>query len=105
MLLEFVRDVAFAAPPVSPDKARDMLSRTRVSRLLMGYRGAKPCDAEAVVGGLVALGRIAADLGDAIESIDINPFVALAQGQGATALDALVVLRHRPAISSTPAAC
>jgi acetyltransferase len=105
VLLELVRDVAFAAPPVSPDKARDMLSRTRVSRLLTGYRGAKPCDAEAVVRGLVALGRIAADLGDAIESIDINPFVALAQGQGATALDALVVLKHRPAIFPTRTAC
>jgi acyl-CoA synthetase (NDP forming) len=105
VLSELVRDVAFAAPPVSPDKARDMLSRTRVSRLLMGYRGAKPCDVEAVVRGLVALGRIAADLGDAIESIDINPFVALAQGQGATALDALVMLKHRPAIFSTRTAC
>jgi len=105
VLLELVRDVAFAAPPVSPDKARDMLSRTRVSRLLTGYRGAKPCDVEAVVRGLVALGRIAADLGDAIESIDINPFVALAQGQGAMALDALVVLKHRAAIFCARTAC
>lgn len=104
VLWEPGRDVAFAAPPVSPDKARDMLNRTRVSRLLTGYRGAKPRDAEAVVRGLVALGRIAVDLGDAIESIDINPFVALVQGQGATALNALVVLRYRPAISSAPIA-
>lgn len=102
VLSELDSDVAFAAPPVSPDKARDMLSRIRVWRLLMGYRGANPCDVEAVVRGLVALGRIAADLGDAIESVDINPFVALVHGQGATALNALVVLKHPPAILSAP---
>ncbi|MDB5533111.1 MAG: CoA-binding protein, partial [Hyphomicrobiales bacterium] len=48
---------------------------------------------EAVVDGLVALGRIAVDLGDSLQSIDINPFVVMPKGQGATALDALVVLR------------
>jgi succinyl-CoA synthetase beta subunit len=92
VLLELIKDVAFAAPPVSLDKARYILSRTRVSRLLAGYRGTKPRDAEAVLQGIMALGRIAVDLGDAIESIDINPFVPLAEGEGARALDALVVL-------------
>ncbi|MDB5776154.1 MAG: putative acetyl-CoA synthetase [Herbaspirillum sp.] len=94
VLLELIKDVAFAAPPLTPDKARDMLSRTRVSRLLQGYRGTKPRDVEAVVQALVALGRIAVDLGDVLESIDINPFVALDEGQGATALDALVIVRN-----------
>jgi hypothetical protein len=39
----------------------------------------------------VALGRLGTDLGDVIESVDINPFVALPQG--GMALDALIVLR------------
>jgi len=59
-----------------------------------GYRGSGPLDGEAVVAALVGLGYIAADLADAIESIDINPFVALPPGQGGLALDALVVLRR-----------
>jgi hypothetical protein len=46
-----------------------------------------------VLAALVALGRLAHDLGDKIESIDINPLVALPARQGALALDALVVLR------------
>ena len=46
-----------------------------------------------VLAALIALGRLAHDLGDQVESIDINPFVALPAGQGAVALDALVVLR------------
>jgi succinyl-CoA synthetase beta subunit len=49
------------------------------------------------VSGLVALGRIATDLGDEIESVEINPFVVLAEGQGALALDALVIFRNRSA--------
>ena len=42
---------------------------------------------------LVGLGRLAIDLADVIELVDINPFVALPQG--GMALDALIVLRRR----------
>jgi len=96
VLLELVRDVAFCAPPVSTEKAHDLIGRTRAARLLQGYRGAPPQDVAAVADALVALGRIAVDLPDAIESIDINPFVALPRGQGGLALDALIVLRRVP---------
>ena len=44
-----------------------------------------------LVQALVALGRLANDLGDVLESVDVNPFLLLAQG--GVALDALVVLR------------
>jgi hypothetical protein len=50
-------------------------------------------DEDSVLAALIALGRLADDLGDRLESIDINPFMALPAGQGAIALDALVVLR------------
>jgi acetate---CoA ligase (ADP-forming) len=95
VLLELVADVAFCVPPVSPDKARDLIGRTRAGRLLDGYRGSGPLDRDAVVAALVGLGNLAVDMKDVIESIDINPFVALPRGQGGLALDALVVLRRR----------
>jgi acyl-CoA synthetase (NDP forming) len=91
--VELVRDVAFAIPPVTPEKARHMIARTRAGKLIAGYRGSPPLDLEAVVAALVSLGRLAIDLEDVIESVDINPFVALPRGRGALALDALVVLR------------
>ena len=47
-----------------------------------------------MLAALVALGRLAHDLGERIESIDINPLVALPAGHGCVALDALVVLRE-----------
>jgi acetyltransferase len=95
VLLELTHDVAFCVPPVSPEKARAMLGRTRAGTLMNGYRGSAPLDSEGVVAALVGLGHLAADLEDVIESIDINPFVALPRGQGGLALDALVVLRRR----------
>jgi acyl-CoA synthetase (NDP forming) len=95
VLLELTKDVAFAAPPVSREKAQDMLARTRAGRLLQGYRGGPPLDLDAVADALVALGRLAEDLKDVIESVDVNPFIALPQGQGGMALDALIVLQRR----------
>ncbi len=58
-------------------------------------------DRAAVVDALVGLGRLAVDLGDVIESVDINPFVALPQGGqvngqvGGMALDGLIILQRR----------
>jgi acyl-CoA synthetase (NDP forming) len=93
VLLELSRDVSFGAVPLPDWQARAMLERTSAGRLLQGYRGAAPCDRDAVLAALTGLGRLAHDLGDEIESIDINPLVALPAGQGAVALDALIVLR------------
>jgi acetyltransferase len=93
VLLELVKDVAFCAPPVGRAKALDLIERTQAGRLIRGYRGSAPRDGEAVANALMGLGEIAVDLGDVIESVDINPFVALPQG--GVALDALIVLRRR----------
>jgi acetate---CoA ligase (ADP-forming) len=91
VLLELVKDVAFASPPLSRARARALIASTRAARLLEGYRGAPRCDLDAVAAALEALGRIAVDLADVMQSVDLNPFVALPTG--GMALDALVVLR------------
>jgi acetyltransferase len=93
VLLELARDVAFGAVPLAHWQAQAMIERTSAGRLLQGYRGAPAADRESVIAALLALGRLAGDLGERLESIDVNPFVALPVGQGALALDALVVLR------------
>jgi acyl-CoA synthetase (NDP forming) len=91
--LELHKDVAFGAVPLPLWQAKAMIERTTAGRLLKGYRGMPAGDEGSVLAALIALGRLANDLGDQIESIDINPVVALPDGQGAVALDALVVLR------------
>jgi acetyltransferase len=93
VLIELVKDVAFALPPLSREKAADMLDRTRAATLLRGYRGSAALDRDSVLDALIGLGRLGRDAAELIESVDINPFVALPESDGALALDALIVLR------------
>jgi acyl-CoA synthetase (NDP forming) len=91
--VELFKDVCFAPATLDPQQALDMVRKTRASRLLDGFRGSKPGDYDALCAALVNLGRLASDLGDVIEAVDINPFLVCEQGAGAFALDGLVVLR------------
>ena len=89
--LELLNDVAFGPPGIRREQAVRLIDSTRVGRLLDGYRGSGPYDRDAVVDALVAVGRLAAAAGDVIESLDVNPFLALPRGEGGLALDALAV--------------
>jgi acyl-CoA synthetase (NDP forming) len=97
--VELFKDVSFAPAGLDRDQALAMVKATRAGRLIDGFRGAKPGDREALLDALVNLGRLAHDLGDVIDAVDINPF--LVGEHGAFALDGLVVLR--PASSATDA--
>jgi len=96
VLLELTKDVAFAAPPLTREKARAMIERTHAARLMRGYRSSPVLDIDAVIDALIGLGRIAEDSADVVQSIDINPFVVLPRG--GFALDALLV----PLVSPPP---
>ena len=88
--LELFRDVAFAAPTLDEASAEALIARTRAARLMDGYRGAPALDRKALVKALMGVSRLACDLGDRLESIDVNPYVL--RRRGGIALDALVVL-------------
>ncbi len=96
ILLELVGDVAFAAPPVTMEAARGMLEKLKVARILRGYRGSLAHDVDAIAGAIVGLGRLARDLADVIESVDVNPLLSRAAPAEPVALDALVILRPPP---------
>jgi acyl-CoA synthetase (NDP forming) len=91
VLLELVKDVAFCAPPITRDKALDLIGRTHVAKLAAGYRGSTKLDLEALATALCGLGQMALDLSEVIESVDVNPF--LLRETGGVALDGLVVLK------------
>lgn len=92
ILLELVKDVSFAAAPMTRAKARDMIARTRAEQLIAGFRGSVTLDPAFVVDAIMALGALIEDVGDYIEAVDVNPYRLLASG--GCALDALVVLRR-----------
>ncbi|MGW8270629.1 MAG: acetate--CoA ligase family protein [Burkholderiales bacterium] len=88
--LEALKDFVLLLPPFDADEARSALARLRIAPLLAGVRGEPPRDLDAVA-------RMAARLGAAIvawqarvASIDINPVMVYAAGEGAVALDALI---------------
>jgi acetyltransferase len=92
--VEIVRDTSFELPPLNALLARRLMARTRVWRLLQGYRGKPPATIEAIVEMLMRLGQLAADHAE-IHELDINPL--LADAAGIIALDAR--LRIAPAQS------
>ena len=70
-----------------------MIDEIRGRALLSGVRGAAPADVDALAELLVKVSEFAAAHRDDVETIDLNPVVALAAGEGVVALDALVVPR------------
>ena len=87
--VEVVADTALALPPLDLELARGLIGRTRIARLLGGYRNRLPVDLEAVARLLVAVAQLALDHREIIE-LDINPF--LADATGVIALDARIRL-------------
>ncbi|MEV5874261.1 acetate--CoA ligase family protein [Streptomyces sp. NPDC052101] len=93
VLVEVLRDAAVRVPPFGEDQARAMLTELRGRALLDGVRGRPPADRDALVEVVLRVQRMALELGDHIAELDINPLMVLPRGQGAVALDALVVCR------------
>ncbi len=91
--VEVIADRAIALPPLNRVLARDLVSRTRVAKLLQGYRGRAPADVDAVCDVLIALSQMQADLPELAE-LDINPLWA--DENGVLALDARVRLSRTP---------
>ena len=91
VLVELVDDTAFALPPLDELRATMLLDGLLIRRMLDGLRGTKPADLDAVVHAIVRLSVLAADLGDLLEGLDVNPLIAAPDG--CMAVDALVVPR------------
>jgi acetyltransferase len=83
--VEVVADRAVGLPPLNTVLARELISRTRVSKLLAGYRDRPPADITAISRTLIQLSHLIADIPQIVE-LDINPL--LADEHGVLALDA-----------------
>ena len=85
--VEVVDDTAIALPPLDDVLAGDLIDRTRISRLLAGFRDRKPADRTAICLALNGLSQMIVDF-PCIVSMDINPL--LADSEGVIALDARI---------------
>jgi len=85
--VELLADRAIALPPLNAPLARALIERTRIAKLLHGWRDVPAADVAGVVEVLIAVSELLA-AEPRIAELDINPL--LADAQGVIALDARV---------------
>jgi acyl-CoA synthetase (NDP forming) len=88
---EIVQDTAVQMAPVSETQAMAMLTSLKAFAVLNGARGRRRTDLEAAARAIAALSRFAVAHAETVSEIDINPLLLKAEGEGAVALDALLV--------------
>ncbi|MBE9045482.1 GNAT family N-acetyltransferase [Pleurocapsales cyanobacterium LEGE 10410] len=86
---ETIGDRAIALPPLNLTLARELISRTRISKLLEGYRDQLRADLDAVELTLIQISQLIIDIPE-ITELDINPL--LADDKGVVALDARIAI-------------
>lgn len=91
VLVEVVKDVAFAAAPLTIAQADAMLSGLKAAQTLQGVRGRLPVDRAALCALLVNVSRLAAVAGPRLGELDLNP--VLAGADGSVAVDWLMILK------------
>jgi acetyltransferase len=88
--VEVTADHAVALPPLNMVLARDLISRTRVSKLLAAYRNRSAANVDAVCHVLIQISDLIIDIPE-IAELDINPL--LADADGVVALDARISVK------------
>jgi acyl-CoA synthetase (NDP forming) len=88
---EILQDTAVQMAPVSEAQAMAMLKSLKAFAVLNGARGRRRTDLEAAARAIAALSRFAVAHADTVSEIDINPLLLKVEGEGAVALDALLV--------------
>ncbi len=92
---EIFHDVAHRLLPVDRSMAHEMLSSLRGFRLMTGFRGKPSADIEAAASAIAALSDAAMALGDQLCEMEVNPLLVRQAGQGAVALDALILTNEQ----------
>jgi acyl-CoA synthetase (NDP forming) len=87
---ELIHDVRLLAPDLTREAIVGELRQLKQAALFDGYRGAPALDIDAVAEIVVALGRLLRGTPQ-IREIDLNPVVVYPAGEGAVALDALIL--------------
>jgi acyl-CoA synthetase (NDP forming) len=95
VFVEILADVAIRIPPISATEARRAMENLKGAKVFTGVRGAPPADIDALAEMAARLSWLAYDLRDDIAELDLNPVVVMPAGQGAFAVDALLVTRNR----------
>jgi acyl-CoA synthetase (NDP forming) len=89
--IELFKDVARRLLPLTRESAQALIAEPRCSAILRGTRGAEASDLEALQTLLLAVSDFVCAQKDGIVELELNPVWVGAAGQGAFALDAVLV--------------
>ena len=90
ILTEVLKDRAIALPPLNRLLAKRLMEKTKVYRLLQGYRDIPPADSQLLEEIIIRLAQLVTDFSE-IEELDINPLFV--NEKNACAIDARVLLK------------
>ena len=90
IFVEILQDVVLHRCPFGPDVAEEMIRSIKGAPLLLGARGRPVADIKALSEMLSQLSAFAVAAGPRLQSVDLNPVLAMPQGQGAYAVDAVI---------------
>jgi acyl-CoA synthetase (NDP forming) len=91
IIVEVLGDRRLAMPPLDEPRAMRLIDRLKIRTLLAGVRGQPAADVGSLARALVALSWLAADLGEHLEAVDVNPVIC--GPDGCVAVDVLVIPR------------
>ncbi|MEX2311863.1 MAG: GNAT family N-acetyltransferase, partial [Rhodospirillales bacterium] len=91
--VEVIGDRSIALPPLNMVLARDLISRTRISKLLAGFRDKPAVDMDALCETIIHISQLIIDLPE-VQELDINPL--LVDEHGVLALDARIKVSRDP---------
>lgn len=87
--IEIFKDVSFRMAPFDQEEALRQIRETKVNELLEGFRGAPPCDLNALAQLIVKVGRLLCTIPELAE-LDFNP--VLTYPEGCVVVDARMIL-------------
>ena len=88
--VEALKDFAILIPPFDADDVRKALAGLRIAPIINGVRGEPALDIDAVAKVAIGVGRLICGAKGKIASIDLNPVMVGAAGEGAVVVDALI---------------
>ncbi len=94
--VEVMKDIVFRAFPISASQTLKMISEIKTYPLLLGVRGEKRKDIDAVADVILRVGTLITKFED-ISDIEINPLVAYDHGEGVKAVDVRILLSKQEA--------
>ncbi len=90
--VEVLQDIAFRLAPLTRQEVTEQIRSIRSYPLLRGVRGDPPADIAALEEVILRIAQLVTDFPEIVE-MDINPLIVYNQGEGATVVDARIILQ------------